>query len=64
MKQWYKKAKRLPGTTTIIGMKNSRKCGLTYSTFLKIEIEDVETVDNLKCSGNVQSLHGRVPQSI
>ncbi|KAK9492049.1 hypothetical protein V1508DRAFT_171548 [Lipomyces doorenjongii] len=40
------KTKRLPGTTTIIGMKNSRKCGQTYSPFLQAEIEDVETVDN------------------
>ncbi|KAK9351015.1 hypothetical protein V1523DRAFT_418073, partial [Lipomyces doorenjongii] len=34
MKQRYEKTKRLPGTTTIIGMKNSRKCGQTYSPFL------------------------------
>ncbi|KAK9388445.1 hypothetical protein V1515DRAFT_598892 [Lipomyces mesembrius] len=37
---------RFPGTTTIIGMTKSRKCGLMYSVLLRMESEDVEELGN------------------
>ncbi|KAK9389539.1 hypothetical protein V1515DRAFT_593625, partial [Lipomyces mesembrius] len=36
---------RFPGTTTIIAMTKSRKCGLMYSAFL-MESEDVVELGN------------------
>ncbi|KAK9327764.1 hypothetical protein V1520DRAFT_298793 [Lipomyces starkeyi] len=38
----YKMMNRFPGTTAIIAMMKSRKCGLMYSAFLRMESEDVE----------------------
>ncbi|KAK9386951.1 hypothetical protein V1515DRAFT_603508, partial [Lipomyces mesembrius] len=37
---------RFPGTTTIIATTKSRKCGLMYSGFLRMESEDFEELGN------------------
>ncbi|KAK9314711.1 hypothetical protein V1524DRAFT_432432, partial [Lipomyces starkeyi] len=42
----YKMMNRFPGTTTIIAMTKSRKCGLMYSAFLRMESEYVEKLGN------------------
>ncbi|KAK9388797.1 hypothetical protein V1515DRAFT_596062, partial [Lipomyces mesembrius] len=39
---------RFPGTTTTIAMTKSRKCGVMYSAFLRMESEDVEILGNAR----------------